>query len=450
SSHTTCLAAIFLTVNATLGAGLLNIPHAFNDSGGIFCSLVVQTSSTFLTSDEITVETVNTSGQSSHTTCLAAIFLTVNATLGAGLLNIPHAFNDSGGIFCSLVVQTIFVILVIGSLLLLTYCIDISNATSFQDVVLAFCGPRAQHFCSIIIVLYSYGACITFVIIIGDQFDRIFLSLYGTNFNQFWYMSRTFTMSTTCALLVIPLSFSKKISFLKNASDETNVWVKTRPNTWTEVFYITPVLCFAYQVRFIALLINTLFCQLSWIPTYSGMRHRSSSIKITLTIIISILICYLSYTLTAIFGLITFGSDYIENDLMSNYDANHLFVLFAIIILIAKTITVYPLLLFCGRIAVEDFMQKLSEMFCTNLAFCDNSSRFEPLRRALIVLIWIITTIIIAIYIPNITIAIEFLGSGAILFIFIFPGLCFLNAVLIKDKILGVFILGLTLTQTID
>lgn len=45
--------------------------------------------------------------RSPTTSCMAAIFLTVNATLGAGLLNIPHAFNDSGGIFYALIVQTV-------------------------------------------------------------------------------------------------------------------------------------------------------------------------------------------------------------------------------------------------------------------------------------------------------------------------------------------------------
>ncbi|CAG2168700.1 unnamed protein product [Oppiella nova] len=201
------------------------------------------------TSDEITVETVNrgSSGQSSQTTCSAAIFLTVNATLGAGLLNIPHAFNDSGGIFCSLIVQTVFVILIIGSLLLLTYCTDISNATSFQEVVFAFCGPKSQHLCSLAIILYSYGSCITFVIIIGDQFDRIFLSLYGPNFTDLWYMRRSFTMTATCALLVTPLSFSKRISFLKNA----------RLNPTLGLKYFISHLCFALHIRFVSIKLDS-------------------------------------------------------------------------------------------------------------------------------------------------------------------------------------------------
>jgi len=45
--------------------------------------------------------------QSSYNSCGTAIFLTVNATLGAGLLNIPHAFDESGGLIYATIIQTV-------------------------------------------------------------------------------------------------------------------------------------------------------------------------------------------------------------------------------------------------------------------------------------------------------------------------------------------------------
>lgn len=42
-------AVIFLTVNATLGAGLLNIPYAFAQSGGLFPSICAQMVNIFAT-----------------------------------------------------------------------------------------------------------------------------------------------------------------------------------------------------------------------------------------------------------------------------------------------------------------------------------------------------------------------------------------------------------------
>ncbi len=43
--------------------------------------------------------------------------------------------------------------------------------------------------------------------------------------------------------------------------DNQNVVIKTEPKTWAEIFYITPVLCFAYQVFNHSLLFSMTFCK---------------------------------------------------------------------------------------------------------------------------------------------------------------------------------------------
>ena len=40
-------------------------------------------------------------------TWYASVFLVVNAALGAGLLNFPAAYNQSGGIFTAIVIQAV-------------------------------------------------------------------------------------------------------------------------------------------------------------------------------------------------------------------------------------------------------------------------------------------------------------------------------------------------------
>lgn len=42
-----------------------------------------------------------------YTSCPAAVFLTVNAALGAGLLNFPYAFNSAGGLVISFSIQAV-------------------------------------------------------------------------------------------------------------------------------------------------------------------------------------------------------------------------------------------------------------------------------------------------------------------------------------------------------
>lgn len=63
---------------------------------------------------------------------MSTIFLIVNASLGAGLLNFPKAFDEAGGIEVALAVQLILVIFAIASLLILGKCSDASNAGTVQ------------------------------------------------------------------------------------------------------------------------------------------------------------------------------------------------------------------------------------------------------------------------------------------------------------------------------
>ena len=76
-------------------------------------------------------------------------------------------------------------------------------------------GKWARRLTAAIVVVYCFGTTITFLIIIGDQFDRALASLYGSDFCHFWYMNWTFTMSITSIALILPLCYSKKIDFLR-------------------------------------------------------------------------------------------------------------------------------------------------------------------------------------------------------------------------------------------
>lgn len=131
------------------------------------------------------------------------------------------------------------------------------------------CGPIGQHIGSLCVALYSFGTCITFLIIIGDQFDRALASLYGPNFCNYWYMQREFLITACSIIFILPLCFSVRIDFLKYVSPVgvlSIVYVvtiiiyeyfhgnyepgsiKQQPDNWTDVFLVVPAICFGYQV----------------------------------------------------------------------------------------------------------------------------------------------------------------------------------------------------------
>lgn len=92
------------------------------------------------------------------------------------------------------------------------------------------------------------------------------------------------------------------------------------------------------------------------------------------------------------------------------------------ILLIVKTIVVYPVLLFCGRIVIEELMPYLN-------------SRQPFLLRVIIATIWVLSSCTLAILVPNIAVVINYLGSLANLFVFILPGLCLYYSILDDEQL---------------
>ena len=61
---------------------------------------------------------------------------------------------------------------ILGSLLILAHCSDETSARTLQDALEGVCGRPGLVICSTAVALYCFGTCVTFLIIIGDQFDR--------------------------------------------------------------------------------------------------------------------------------------------------------------------------------------------------------------------------------------------------------------------------------------
>lgn len=397
----------------------------------------------------------------------AAVFLIVNAALGAGVLNFPRAYHEAGGVVVSLCVQAVLMAPIVGSLVSLGSCSDHSRSSTYQDTVLGLLGPAALHICSATVVVYCFGTCITFLIIVRDQLDVIFSSLVGPEFCHTWYMNSAFTMPCTSFLLILPLCFSRRIDFLKYSSmvgvlaifylDGLIVYqylyggfepgpVRHGPAVWTDIFLVMPTICFGYQ------------CHVSVVPIYSCLRRRSVS-NLARSVLVAITVCVLTYSVAGTFGYLTFG-DRVSSDVLMAYNARDPAVLVGLVAVTLKTVSTYPLLLFCGREAVDSLFH----------AACGTA---EPQtgsvwRRVAIGSSWFLVTVVLAAALPNIGVVIQFLGVLAALFIFVFPGLCMVAMVIIKDNQLisrehrcmtglavalvgiGAFIFGVVLTQVIE
>lgn len=95
-----------------------------------------------------------------------------NPNLGAGVLNFPSAFHQAGGVVTGGLVQLSMLVFIIPALLILAYCSDWNGSNTLQDVLSFTWGKRAEKLTAFCTALYCFGTCITFLIIIGDQYDR--------------------------------------------------------------------------------------------------------------------------------------------------------------------------------------------------------------------------------------------------------------------------------------
>lgn len=399
----------------------------------------------------------------------ASVFLVVNAALGAGLLNFPAAFDKSGGVVIAISIQAVLMIFIFGALIILAFCSDLEHSATYQDTVYYMCGQLAQTACAICVILYTFGTCITFFIIIGDQWDKFLTFVHGEDYCLTWYMNRSFTMTVTSIILVLPICFPKRIDFLKYASFIGVLGVvycvllvtakyfigplhpgpiKESPTNWMDVFLVVPVICFGYQ------------CHVSVIPIYSCMKKRTVR-EFSKTILAALAICIFAYTGTASFGYLSFGSNVNEDILLSYKPTPD--VLVAVILIAAKMYTTYPILLFVGRAAVDGQWVKLRGLSVEAIL------SQERKRRIVITILWFASTLTLAVLIPNIGVVISMLGGLASIFIFIFPGMCLfqvlsrghinsgeqrivyilLMTMAVGYLIIGAFLFGLTSAQAI-
>ena len=423
------------------------------------------------------MEEVRQSFNPTGTSDLSAIFLIVNTALGSGLLNFPKAFDEAGGITVAMLVQVVMLLFIIVALQVLAYCADqnTSNpACTLEEMVGQSVGVGGRIFCSLTNAVYMFGTSVAFLIMLGDQSDRTLESEVGADFYQTWYMNRNFTVCVCGVLNILPLCFSKKIDFLKYPSifgvgavlyltvliiyswaigsypTPSISEIKLEPEKWTDIFSVIPAFCYGYQ------------CHVSAIPIYSCMKNRNLK-HFARVSTAAIAICAVANSISAYCGYLTFGSK-VNPDILLNYDASRPEVMFGVIAMAVKTVFTYPILLFCGREALQSAIKD----FKMSLGYQVDPDSQNIVQRVVIVILWFSLSLICAIFIPDIGKVIKFLGCLAAFFIFFFPASSLIANTFKSDPsligrkgqllvllgsvfmVVGAFILGCVVTQDVQ
>lgn len=121
-----------------------------------------------------------------NTSSLGAMFIIINAALGAGLLAFPVAFYSAGGIIPAMLTMLVSMTIHVGifdlltftqflliwitfGLLVLAHLTETLQASTYEDTIGRACGGLVKLIVDICIIIYTFGTCIAFLVVIGDQ-----------------------------------------------------------------------------------------------------------------------------------------------------------------------------------------------------------------------------------------------------------------------------------------
>ncbi|XP_030588075.1 putative sodium-coupled neutral amino acid transporter 8a [Archocentrus centrarchus] len=372
---------------------------------------------------------------------LGAIFIMLKSALGAGLLNFPWAFERAGGIHSAVTVELISLVFLISGLIILGFSSSISGQCTYQAVVKEVCGPAIGQLCEVCFVFNLFMISVAFLVIVDDQLEKLCDSLYELVANlpepempYHFYTGRRFALVLLCFFLILPLSLSKEISIQKYISVlgtlaatylTTAIIIKyhTMPSvlfhssplhtngisSWAAMFSVIPTICFGFQ------------CHEASIAIYSSLENQRLSHWVFISVV-SMIFCFIIYSLTGVYGYLSFGKD-VRPDILMSYASSDVLMLVVRLLFGISIITIYPITLLLGRSVIQDPLLSWRQKRCGVV-----TAGFESRSRYVLTVLWITVTLLIAVFVPDISKVISVIGGISAFFIFIFPGLCLMFA----------------------
>ncbi|XP_028299006.1 putative sodium-coupled neutral amino acid transporter 8 [Gouania willdenowi] len=366
-----------------------------------------------------------------------AVFIMLKSALGAGLLNFPWAFEKAGGVNTAISVELVSLVFLISGLVILGYASSVSRQNTYQDVVREVCGRAVGQLCEVCFCFNLFMISVAFLVVVQDQLEKLCISLYESvtglgeaDMPYHWYTDQRFALFIMCLVIILPLSIPKEIGIQKYTSVlgtlaatylcvavivkyylmEKHTAIITPEHSqgvssWASMFSVVPTICFGFQ------------CHEACIAIYSSMENQKLFHWVVISVL-SMFFCLLIYTLTGVFGFMTFGRA-VASDILMSYPGNDVVMIISRLLFGISIITIYPIILLLGRSVILNLMLRVQRR---RQGIVTHS--FESRCRVVLTVIWITLTLLIAMFVPDMGDVISVIGGISAFFIFIFPGLC--------------------------
>lgn len=178
------------------------------------------------------------------------------------------------------------------------------------------------------------------------------------------------------------------------------------PKDWTDVGFILPVFCLSYQ------------CHLSLVPTVATTR-KEEKYTTYFTVTMAMVVATAIYMFVSILAALTFGSK-IQSDLTESYPGKSWPILTTIAIVALKCIVTLPPVFLPARLSLVDIVSAKSSRF---------NELSESAKRISVTYVTLTLALALALFVPDILVAVDILGCLSVMFIFTLPALSYLNLI---------------------
>ena len=187
-----------------------------NSDNGLNDDVIGNTLSKSINNDADDVETYS-DGESvdkvgGNSSIPLAVFNFTNSIVGAGLIGIPYAIQQCGFVIGILMIFIIAYIIHCSVVMLIDCGIKVDRF-DLEELALKVMGKGGYYVALIFMFIFSFGAQIAYMVIIGDTVPKVLQSLF-----HFSSIHRNNTIISVATLIILPLCLLKDISSLSYAS----------------------------------------------------------------------------------------------------------------------------------------------------------------------------------------------------------------------------------------
>eukprot|EP01095_Lingulamoeba_sp_RSL-Kostka_P000547 TRINITY_DN10833_c0_g1_i1.p1 TRINITY_DN10833_c0_g1~~TRINITY_DN10833_c0_g1_i1.p1 ORF type:complete len:517 (-),score=112.47 TRINITY_DN10833_c0_g1_i1:12-1562(-) len=415
---------------------------------------------------EVIIETIEKKGG----TLTGALINLFNCAVGAGILSLPFAI-DSISLIPGIIIYAVMSIIAMYTLHLLVLCAKNQKCDSYLELVEVLFGKYIRKLFEIIVVLYTFGVLVGYIIIVGDllplllqvwfgystfeeenssdenssNYSASFSSLEDSSSSEeeiFW-LSPFFIQLVVVSLIITPLVFLKKIDSLKIVSSLAVICVLY----FTLVVVVTSIIDiqelavngeFADKITYfhlstdmflgIPLIAFSIGGHIQCISIFSELQEKDQTVKrwdiVSFLLVISLTVVYLTVAVLSYLRFLPGDNSNVLKQMLS-YDPNNIWVQITTLAMSVVVIFSYPLISWPLRQSLDSllFPKKTPSSSTTCGSDWGDDLRFIFENLAIIV-----STFVIAVAVDNLEAVFGLTGAiGGVLVKFVLPVAIFLK-----------------------